>query len=173
MAALQRKTVLLVLVLWFRWPGCDGFTGLHPPVVKPASRTRLSRLYESAVEVKFPNQEEAVSLGARDWPQQLKSGSWTEQIDSGKTAARYVLDGTGTVDVILLQEDGSPKVSEPTPHKLVAGSLIEAVGPAKLSWQVDDEMIVLTPGYEQANLFAAVGSLFIVLCGVLLSGVGQ
>lgn len=135
--------------------------------------TTATRLYESSVEVKCPNQKEAVALGARQWPQQAKSGTWSERIAAGSTAARYVLMGTGSLDVTLLDEQNNnlPKTDEPTTHKLVPGSLVEAMGPAVLEWTVDDneEMVFLTPGYENFSLFAAVGAIFVVLCGVLVS----
>jgi hypothetical protein len=40
-------------------------------------RHRLEPLFAS-VEVTNPSQEEATELGIREWPQQLKKGSWTE-----------------------------------------------------------------------------------------------
>jgi hypothetical protein len=40
-------------------------------------RHRLEPLCAS-VEVTNPSQEEATELGIREWPQQLKKGSWTE-----------------------------------------------------------------------------------------------
>jgi len=143
--------------------------------VRVMPSTTTTRLYESAVEVKCPNQKEAVALGAREWPQQVKSGTWSERIDAGATAARYVLMGTGSLDVTLLDEENNnlPKTDVPTTHKLVPGSLVEAMGPAVLEWTVDEdnneEMVLLTPGYENSSLFAAVGAFFVVLCGVLLS----
>ena len=134
----------------------------------------LTQLRESAVEVKFPNQEEAVALGAREWPQQVKRGIWSERVDNGVPAARYILDGTGSIDVTLLGDDGmTPKTNIPTTHMLVPGSLVEAMGPASIEWKVDDEMIVLTPGYEQGNLLAVVGATLVVLTALLVSGVGQ
>lgn len=32
----------------------------------------------ASVEITNPSQEEATELGIREWPQQLKTGSWTE-----------------------------------------------------------------------------------------------
>eukprot|EP00978_Attheya_sp_CCMP212_P034608 scaffold145776_cov40-Attheya_sp.AAC.1 len=133
-----------------------------------------TQLRESAVEVKFPNQEEAVALGAREWPQQVKRGIWSERVANGVPAARYVLDGTGSIAVTLLGDDGmTPKTNIPTTHMLVPGSLIEAMGPATIDWNVDEEMIVLTPGYEQGNLLAVVAATLVVLTALLVSGVGQ
>lgn len=137
-------------------------------------RCPRTRLCESMVEVKVPPEADWVRVrGAREWPQQLKTGSWSERVDSGTLVTRYVLDGTGSLGVTLYTESGQSKNEEPDYHQLVKGSLVEAMGPATLEWQVDDQMLMLTPGYEQGNLFAAVAALFIVLCGVLISGVGQ
>lgn len=133
-----------------------------------------TRLYESMVEVKMPAEADWVrARGAREWPQQVKSGKWSESIDSGKLATRYVLDGTGSLGVTLYTEEGQSKNEEPVYHRLVKGSLVEAMGPATLEWEVDDQMLILTPGYEQGSLFAIVAALFIVLCGALIGGVGQ
>jgi hypothetical protein len=40
-------------------------------------RHRIVPLFAS-VKVTNPSQEEATELGIREWPQQLKKGSWTE-----------------------------------------------------------------------------------------------
>lgn len=141
--------------------------------------TRLSDVAttESGFEAKMPTYDEATALGARDWPQQVKMGSWTERFDSpGQVAARYILEGAGMVVVTLFENDGfTPKTELPEEYRVVPGCLVEAMGPCQLEWQTDDnkEMVVLTPGYEQGSLLAAVGALFIVICGALISGVGQ
>lgn len=145
-----------------------GFTA-RPAVSRLATKPSSIILYDSAVEVKIPSQADAVTLGARDWPQQLKTGSWSERVDNNVLAARYILDGTGSIQVTLYDEAGNMKTARPSSHKLVPGSFVEAMGPATIDWTVDDQMIVLTPGYEQGSLFAAVAALFVVLCGVLIS----
>jgi len=145
----------------------------------PSRTTSRTRLYESCLEVKSPTADEAAQLGARDWPQQVKTGSWSERIDGGTVAVRYILSGTGSIAVTLYSDDdaATPKTKAPSVHKVVPGLLVEAMGPATIDWEVDDtppgEMIVLTPGYEQGSLLAAVAALFVVLCGALIGGVGQ
>eukprot|EP00566_Odontella_aurita_P022405 CAMPEP_0113551314 /NCGR_PEP_ID=MMETSP0015_2-20120614/14458_1 /TAXON_ID=2838 /ORGANISM="Odontella" /LENGTH=139 /DNA_ID=CAMNT_0000452197 /DNA_START=192 /DNA_END=608 /DNA_ORIENTATION=- /assembly_acc=CAM_ASM_000160 len=83
-------------------------------------------LCQSRVEVKSPTPDEAAEMGTRDWPQQLKRGSWSENIGGGKSAVRYVLDGTGTVE--SFSDDGQLK------SQVGPGSLVEATGPIVLEW---------------------------------------
>jgi len=107
---------------------------------------------------------------------QTKMGSWTERFDTGQVAARYILEGAGMVMVTLYENDGfTPKTGIPEEYRVIPGNLVEAMGPCKLEWQADNnaEMVVLTPGYEQGSLLAAVGALFVVICGALIAGVGQ
>lgn len=133
-------------------------------------------LTESGFENKQPSSVEARSLGVLDWPKQVKMGAWTERFDQGQVAARYILEGGGMVVVTLFENDGfTPKVGIPEEYRVVPGCLVEAMGPCKLEWRTDEdaEMVVLTPGYEQGSMLAAVGAIFIVLCGALIAGVGQ
>ena len=157
------------LLLLFALPVVvEGFT------VVPQGRTvrsLLTPLHESMVEVKRPDEAEWVRVrGAREWPQQVKQGKWSETVDSGKLVARYILDGRGSVAVTLYTNDGASKNKEPVYHELVPGSFLEAMGPATLEWEADDQILLLTPGYEQGSLFAAVAALFVVLCGALITG---
>lgn len=103
-------------------------------------------------------------------------GRWTERFDTGQVAARYILEGAGMVMVTLYENDGfTPKVGIPEEYRVVPGNLVEAMGPCMIEWQTDEdaEMVILTPGYEQGSLLAAVGALFVVICGALIAGVGQ
>jgi hypothetical protein len=129
------------------------------------------------VEVKRPDEAEWVRVrGSREWPQQLRTGSWSERIDSGGLVARYVLDGSGSVGVTLYAEDGrSKKNAEPVYHELRPGSLVEAMGPAMLEWRADEQILLLVPpGSEQGSLLAGVAALIVVLCGALITtGFGQ
>mmetsp|Transcript_11524 Transcript_11524/g.16230 ORF Transcript_11524/g.16230 Transcript_11524/m.16230 type:complete len:161 (-) Transcript_11524:809-1291(-) len=53
----------------------------------------------SSVDISTPTPEEAANMGVRDWPQQVRQGEWEEQVNSGTTLVRYVLDGTGVVEI--------------------------------------------------------------------------
>lgn len=133
-------------------------------------------LTESGFENKQPSSVEARAMGVLEWPKQTKMGAWTERFDAGKLACRYILEGGGMVVVTLYENDGyTPKVDLPEEYRVVPGCLVEAMGPCKLEWQTDEgqELVILTPGYEEASKFAIVGALFIVLCGALIAGVGQ
>ena len=124
----------------------------------------------------MPLYSEAEALGVRDWPQQVKMGRWTERFDTGQVAARYILEGAGMVMVTLYENDGfTPKTGLAEEYRVIPGNLLEVMGPAELQWRTDGdaEMIVLSPAYEQGSTFAAIGALFIVLCGALIAGVGN
>jgi hypothetical protein len=139
--------------------------------------TKLNEVVtESGFENKMPPYSEAEAIGVRDWPQQTKMGQWTERFDIGQIAARYILEGAGMVVVTLFENDGfTPKTGLGEEYRVVPGNLVEVMGPAELQWQTDEgkEMIILSPRYEQGSLLAAVGALFIVICGALIAGVGQ
>lgn len=133
-------------------------------------------LTESGFDNKMPSNPDAERIGIREWPKQTKMGSWAERFDVGQVGARYILEGAGMVIVTLYENDSfTPKVGIPEEYRVVPGNLVEVMGPCKLEWQTDEnkEMVILTPGYEQGSLLAAVGAIFIVLCGALIAGVGQ
>ena len=118
----------------------------------------------ATVEVKTPSQEEAETMGIREWPQQAKSkGSFVESSKEGQTLVRYVLDGQGSVEI-----QDSDDQSQTIPVK--PGSLLEVTGEATLSWDVTTkEMILLTPGFEQMGIFAGVALALVVLLGALVA----
>ena len=113
------------------------------------------------IEVKTPSQEEAESMGIREWPQQAKSkGSFVESCEEGKTLVRYVLDGQSTVEITQSEEEPSQTIS------MRPGSLLEVTGEATLSWEVtSNEMILLTPSFEQVGIFSGVALALVVLLG--------
>jgi hypothetical protein len=133
-------------------------------------------LTESGFEKKMPSNPDAERIGIREWPKQIKMGSWDERFDTGQVGARYILEGAGMVVVTLYENDGyTPKVTTSEEYRVIPGNLVEVMGPCKLEWRTDEdaEMVILTPGYEQGSLLAAVGALFVVLCGALIAGVGH
>ena len=88
-------------------------------------------------------------------------------------SCKYVLDGSASVSVTLFDKEGAPKTDMPTEHVVVPGSLVEAMGPAQLDYQVEDgvdSILILTPDYQQGRLLTLVGVLFVVLCGALITG---
>lgn len=122
----------------------------------------MTRLCMVDVSVRTPSQEEAEKLGIREWPQQAKSGSFQESCQEGEKLVRYVLDGQGKVEVLDSEE--SKQIS------VAPGLLLEVSGEATLNWEVtSDEMIVLTPGFEQLGLFAGVAVALVVLLGALIA----
>jgi hypothetical protein len=117
------------------------------------------------IQISTPSPEQAASIGVREWPQQLKSGDWTEQVKDGNTITRYILDGTGTVSIS--SDDDSTQLSAVGP-----GTLVEVTGWASLQWSTREEIIVLTPGYEEGRLLLTVALTLIAITILLISGVG-
>ena len=118
------------------------------------------------IQISTPTSAEAASLGVREWPQQLKSGDWTEEATEGSTLTRYILDGNGVVTISSAEGKSQQSIVKP-------GTLVEVTGKASLQWSTPEEIIVLTPGYEESGLLIAVAlSLFVLTIG-LISGVGS
>jgi len=74
---------------------------------------------------------------------------------------RYILQGSGTLDV-----DGGR-----SSRKFNTGMLVEAEGPVKLDWNKDEgeNVIILTPGFEQGGLFAGALIGFVAMVGALIA----
>ena len=131
--------------------------GRAPPLPSSLSQLRAA----GGVVVSSPTPDEAADMGARDWPQQVrKAPGWSESVAEDGAVTRYVLSGTGSVAV-----KGSSQ-------KIGPGSLVEVTGPAEVEWAVsgggDGEMIILTPGYEEAGLLVGVAAALVVLCAALV-----
>ena len=129
-------------------------------------KRHTSTLLMAGAVVTTPSPDEAAQMGARDWPQQIKKGTWTEEIPDGDAKIRYVLEGEGTLVSTVIDSRASSS-------RIGPGTLIEATGPVKLEWTVKDkagnnEIIILTPGYEQQGLLFAVAGVFLALCGSLV-----
>ena len=138
---------------------------------KGRSRSRVPLLmssFEHADLIRFttPSPSEAESLGIREWPQQARSkGSFEEGVQEGQTLVRYVLDGEA--NVIVVKTKNTPKEER---SSMRPGSLLEVRGEAKLRWQVEsEEVILLTPGFEQIGLFAGVVIGLVMVMGALIA----
>ena len=121
-----------------------------------------------------PTPDEAAGMGARDWSQQAKSSpGWSESIPDDAVVTRYILSGRGAVSTSS-SGDGPENTRGSPRRKIGPGSLVEITGPADVNWTVEagEEMIVLTPGYEEAGLLLGVAGAFVVLCGVLVATAG-
>jgi hypothetical protein len=122
---------------------------------------------ENADLIRFtmPSQSEAESLGIREWPQQARSkGSFEEVSREGQTLVRYVLDGEAKVTV------AKENIPQKETFLMRPGSLLEVRGEAKLTWQVvSEEIILLTPGFEQLGLFAGVILGLVMVMGALIA----
>jgi len=128
----------------------------------------------AAITISTPTPDEAADMGARDWPQQAKSSpGWSESVPDDAVVIRYILSGRGTVSYSS-SGDGSGKTRGSPRRKIGPGGLVEITGPTDVDWTVEagEEMIVLTPGYEEAGLLLGVAGAFLVLCGVLVATAG-
>ncbi|VEU33661.1 unnamed protein product [Pseudo-nitzschia multistriata] len=120
-------------------------------------------------ELSVPSQAQCESLGIREWPQQSKSGSWTEAVAPGNSLVRYVLEGSGSLEIVT---DGETERQSVRPGTLVEIESSESSG-VQLEWACDascPEMVLLTPGFEEGGVFLGVLAGILVLFGVLLSG---
>jgi hypothetical protein len=167
-----RLTILLCVVVLLLPCIVSAFTsnkhpiGTLPQFAAPRNIYRSTPQCMAVVSVTTPSPDAAADLGIRDWPQQLKKGSWSEASDPGQTLVRYVLDGTGTVEI---ESNQSSKSSVLGP-----GTLIEVTGEAHLSWEASSsEMILLTPGFEERGKLLGVAALMVIVCGALIAGVGS
>ena len=141
------------------------FTSARSSKKQNQSVSTPTTLYASSSSFTNPTQEQSVELGIREWPQQTKTQSnWEEEVKDGETSIRYILQGSGDLTI-----DGEK------PKNFSTGMLIEINGPASLSWtkKGKDDVIILTPGYEQGGLLAGAALTLITLCGVLIAGVGS
>lgn len=124
----------------------------------------------SRIGVSVPSQSKCEALGVREWPQQSKTGTWTEGVSPEASVQRYILEGSGKLSVVV---DDS---GDATAITLKPGTLVEiGVGTPSvtLEWECGPncpEIILLTPGFEEGNVFLGVIAGIVVLFGVLLSG---
>mmetsp|Transcript_13825 Transcript_13825/g.28533 ORF Transcript_13825/g.28533 Transcript_13825/m.28533 type:complete len:196 (+) Transcript_13825:154-741(+) len=122
-----------------------------------------SSLMMSRIRTSVPSQAKCEELGVREWPQQSKKGSWSENVPPENSLFRYVLEGSGSLEI----DDQTLSV---TPGTLV--EIQEGSPELRLDWTSDtEEMILLTPGFEEGGVFLGVIAGILVLFGVLLSGV--
>jgi len=142
---------------------CAG-TGTAGTCSRPATHLHAD------MTITTPTPDEAADMGARDWPQQTRSApGWSESVPDDAVVTRYILSGRGTVSSTAGDgRGGSPR------RNIGPGTLVEITGPADVDWTVEagEEMIVLTPGYEEAGLLLGVAGAFVVLCGVLVATAG-
>ncbi|KAL3943773.1 MAG: hypothetical protein SGBAC_002145 [Bacillariaceae sp.] len=115
----------------------------------------------AGVSVTNPSPRDAADMGIRDWPQQLKEGTWNEKAKERQTMVRYILDGAGVLDT---EADDLGQKS----YKLKPGTLVEITGPASLNWKANDQLIVLTPGFEEGGKFIGVLVVMLFTFGALL-----
>ena len=68
--------------------------------------------------------------------------------------------------------------SQPLQCQFRPGLLVQVAGPAILCWKNEgaakgEEVIVLTPGFEEGGALAGVAIGLVLLCGALIAGVGS
>ena len=139
----------------------------HSFVPNSSRATRERIVMMADISVTTPSPDAAAEIGIRDWPQQAKKGTWDETSAEGQTLVRYVLDGKGTLEI----EDMTDSSKQTT--NVAPGTLIEISGGANLSWTSDQEMIILTPGFEEGGTLLIVAAAVVILFGALIAGVGS
>lgn len=126
-------------------------------------------LYYST-KISNPSQDESEILGIREWPQQSKTKDWSEKATDDQPLIRYILKGSGILTIVDDDTDSDTIVKKTT---FSTGNLIEVDGPCSLKWTIDDDcesVILLTPGFEQGNLFVGAIVAMMVMFGALISG---
>lgn len=126
-------------------------------------------LYYST-KISNPSQDESEILGIREWPQQSKTKDWSEKATDNQPLIRYILKGSGSLIIVDDDEDSDTIVKK---TKFSTGNLIEVDGPCSLKWTIDDDcdnIILLTPGFEQGKLFLGAIVAMMVMFGALISG---
>ena len=121
----------------------------------------------SRISVSVPSQAKCEELGVREWPQQSKKGIWNEEVAPENSLVRYVLEGSGSLEIS--QDDATSQVISVTPGTLVE---IGAGTPnLQLEWKSEQsEMILLTPGFEEGGVLLGALAGIVVLFGALLTG---
>ena len=127
----------------------------------------------SRIGVSVPSQSNCEALGVREWPQQSKTGTWNEAVSPEASVQRYILEGSGKLSVVV---DGGDDAAATTDIALKPGTLVEirpGTPSVTLEWECAPncpEIILLTPGFEEGNVFLGVIAGIVVLFGALLSG---
>ena len=137
------------------------------------------------VKVQTPTQEEAEALGIREWSQQARrKGIFVEAMTAGDSASttttitRYVLEGEGQLTVVSGDYDNDNDNNKPVSVKLSPGTLVEVTATGtggggsdvQLNWDItSNEMIILTPGFEEMGLFIGVLVGLVGLVGALVT----
>jgi hypothetical protein len=136
--------------------------------IQPSTRAKLRRLVVplrfANINISTPSPEDAADMGVREWPQQVRNKSWSESVGEDQSVVRYILSGTGSVKIV--DDEGTEQTKQVRP-----GSLVEVAGQADLDWIVNEDMTVLTPGYEQVGLLLGVALALIILSLVLGFGI--
>ena len=117
------------------------------------------------LRVLMPSQEEAVARGIREWPGFLrKSRDFVD--DAAPGTMRYVRGGCGGGGTRAARAgaDDEPRID------IAANTLSEVDGKCELSWSLKEPLTLLTPDFEQKELFITVaGTLLVEHCGVLFN----
>ena len=90
-----------------------------------------------------------------------------ETVDEDQIFVRYVLDGTGAVNVVV--QNG--KRRQDCGQTWLSGGSV--TGQATLEWQGMEDMIILTPGYEQPGMLIGAAALLLIVTVVGTSLVGR
>jgi len=147
----------------------------HPREIRSALQThtnnnRLATLSLNMANVKVsnPSSDTTAEMGMTEWPQQTKSKSWEETSAFGETMVRYVLDGRGSLEIRERTTNEAATSVRTRKEKLEPGTLVEVSGEVSLFWNVKEEIIILSPGYEEGGKLIAVAAILILFLGFLI-----
>merc|ERR1719491_880769 len=142
---------------------------LHTNNKKLANFSLNMAASDASVKVTKPSSDAVAEMGMTEWPQQTKTASFEETSAFGEIMVRYVLAGSGSLDIRERATNEAAAIVRKRKEKVEPGTLVEVSGEASLTWNVDDEMIILTPGFEEGGKFLAVAAIFIILLGFLFT----
>ena len=110
----------------------------------------------SLLRVSLPSQEEAEGKGIREWPGFLrKSRDFVE--DAAPGTMRYVYGGSGTLKARAGDDEQTLAIA--------ANTLIEVDTKCELSWTLEEPLVLLTPDFEQKELYVTIAGTLLVVFG--------
>ena len=109
------------------------------------------------LRVLMPSQEEAVARGIREWPGFLRKGSDFVERDVAPGTMRYVYGGSGTLKARAGDDEQTLAIA--------ANTLIEVDTKCELSWTLEEPLVLLTPDFEQKELYVTIAGTLLVVFG--------
>ncbi|KAJ1457583.1 hypothetical protein M885DRAFT_515190 [Pelagophyceae sp. CCMP2097] len=117
----------------------------------------------NSIRVSNLSPQVAMEKGVRDWPFTTRGpGVFEEMVEAG--TVRYVLEGEATVEYSVFAGGNSADA----PLAVSPGSLVEVDKECNLRWTAAQDLVVLTPTFEQGGLYFAGLAAVVVVFGALV-----